>query len=100
MLEIVAPILLALFFASQETPFGADMKSMSTITPTPNPKSLVMLDATGKVATLKLTTSTGLHVYDGSMLWVNPAQSVTAAAPRSSQTAPRQDTGILLRLSR
>lgn len=59
------------------------MKGKSTTNP--NPKSLVMLDATGKVATLKLTTSTGLHVYDGSMLWVNPAPSVTAAAPGSGQ---------------
>lgn len=54
-----------------------------------NPKSLVMLDAAGKVATLKLTTSTGLHVYDGSMLWVNPAQSVTAAAPPATQATPQ-----------
>jgi len=54
---------------------------------TVNPKSLVMLDATGKMAALKLTTSTGLHVYDGSMLWVNPAATVTAAAPTNQQQA-------------
>jgi len=67
------------------------MMKTATITPasTTSPKALVMLDATGKMATLKLTTSTGLHVYDGSMLWVNPAQTVTAAAPQSSQTAPQ-----------
>lgn len=64
------------------------------VTSSTNPKSLVMLDAAGKVATLKLTTSTGLHVYDGSMLWVNPAQTVTAAAPRSAQAVPQQNVAL------
>jgi len=50
--------------------------------PSPSPKSLVMVDGAGKMATLKLTTQTGLHFYDGTMLWVNPANSVTATAPR------------------
>eukprot|EP00668_Euglena_longa_P016858 GGOE01021169.1.p1 GENE.GGOE01021169.1~~GGOE01021169.1.p1 ORF type:complete len:412 (+),score=38.21 GGOE01021169.1:54-1238(+) len=59
-----------------------------------NPKSLVMLDAAGKVATLKLTTNTGLHVYDGQMLWVNPAQTVTAAAPKSGGTGSQPLPGL------
>lgn len=62
---------------------------------TTNPKSLVMLDAAGKMATLKLTTSTGLHVYDGQMLWVNPAQSVTAAAPKTGGTGPQSGRGCV-----
>uniref|UniRef100_A0A7S1I8Z5 Uncharacterized protein n=1 Tax=Eutreptiella gymnastica TaxID=73025 RepID=A0A7S1I8Z5_9EUGL len=41
-----------------------------------------MVDGAGKMATLKLTTQTGLHFYDGQMLWVNPSNSVTATAPR------------------
>lgn len=53
-------------------------------------KQLVMLDGGGSCATLKLGNAAGLHYYDGQMLWVNPATTVTAAAPRQ----PVAGTGV------